>query len=178
MLFDVGPLLRQPMGASREYELHEHLEPLEDAPGGEVDGRVSFLRTNHGLLVTANLSLTSEGRCSRCLEPLQESYNVDFKEEFSPKVDAVTGSRLEPLSEDAFEIDERQTLDLSEAIRQYELTSQSMQPLCRPDCRGLCPDCGGNLNLGFCSCQPEEGDPRLADLSKIRLTVDNQEGSN
>lgn len=42
-------------------------------------------------------------------------------------------------------------------------------PLCRPDCRGLCPHCGADLNKGPCSCPAEEGDPRLAVLRGIRI---------
>jgi uncharacterized protein len=42
-------------------------------------------------------------------------------------------------------------------------------PLCRPDCLGLCSRCGGDLNLGECTCRPE-ADPRWAPLSGLELT--------
>jgi uncharacterized protein len=45
-----------------------------------------------------------------------------------------------------------------------------MKPLCRPDCAGLCPVCGQNLNLGECQCPPPEADPRWAKLRQIGLS--------
>jgi uncharacterized protein len=43
-----------------------------------------------------------------------------------------------------------------------------MQPLCRPECRGLCPDCGSNLNLGPCSCPMKSAEPRWRALTELR----------
>lgn len=167
MLFDVGSLLRQPAGISRAYRLNEHQDKSEELPAAEVTGTVSFLRTDRGILVSACLSAASDDVCSRCLEPLQSGCDIDFEEEFAPTVDPHTGARL-PEFDDAFAIDERQTLDLNEAVRQYRLASRSMQPLCRPDCKGLCPDCGSNLNYGPCSCPIKSADPRWQELTGLR----------
>ena len=167
MLFDVGPLLHQPAGATRAYRLNEHQDKSEELPAAAVTGTVSFLRTRTGILVSVCLSAVSSDVCSRCLEPLQAVCAIDFREEFAPTVDIDTGARLS-LPDDVFAIDERQVLDLNEAIRQYRLASRLMQPLCRPNCRGLCPDCGGNLNLGPCSCPIESADPRWRALTELR----------
>jgi uncharacterized protein len=140
-------------------------------------GTVSFLRTDRSILVSVCLSVISTDQCSRCLEPLRTSYSIDFQEEFGPTVDIDTGLRLAP-PDDMFEIDERQTLDLNEAIRQYRLAWQSMKPLCRPDCKGLCPECGANLNLGPCACSvssEETSPPGLAALQEIRAQISNKE---
>jgi len=167
MLFDVGPFLRQPAGATRAYRLNEHQDVSEELPAAGVTGTVSFLRTRRGILVSACLSAVSSDVCSRCLEPLQSVCDIDFREEFAPTVDIDSGARL-PLPDDAFAIDEQQVLDLNEVIRQYRLASRSMQPLCRPDCRGLCPDCGANLNAGPCSCPMKSADPRWQVLTELR----------
>ena len=42
-------------------------------------------------------------------------------------------------------------------------------PLCRPDCKGLCPECGANLNEGMCACSRDEGDPRMAVLRGLKV---------
>ena len=44
-----------------------------------------------------------------------------------------------------------------------------VNPLCKTDCKGLCPQCGTNLNNGTCGCIPDEGDPRLAVLRGLTL---------
>ena len=167
MLFDVGPLLHQPAGATRAYRLNEHQDKSEELPAATVTGTVSFLRTRGGILVSVCLSAASSDVCSRCLEPVPSVCGIDFEEEFAPTVDVDTGARLSP-PDDVFAIDERQVLDLNEAIRQYRLASRSMQPLCRPDCRGLCPDCGSNLNIGPCSCPIKSADPRWRALAELR----------
>jgi uncharacterized protein len=85
---------------------------------------------------------------------------IEFDEEFQSTVDLRTGHAIEREGDDeAFTIDENHLLDLTEAIRQYREASADMHPLCRPDCRGLCPRCGHDLNTGDCACSaaPVEG---------------------
>jgi uncharacterized protein len=74
---------------------------------------------------------------------------------------------LEASDEDAFLIDQNHLLDLTEAVRQYREASVIMQPLCRPDCRGLCPRCGRDLNAGDCGCSLGPADARWAALSSL-----------
>jgi uncharacterized protein len=170
MLFDVGPFLRQPAGATRAYRLNERQDASDELAAANVTGTVSFLRTSRGILVGACLSAVSADVCSRCLEPLQSVCDIDFQEDFAPTVDINSGARLS-LADDTFAIDERQVLDLNEVIRQYRLASRAMQPLCRPDCRGLCPDCGANLNTGPCSCPMKSADQRWHVLTDLRHTA-------
>ena len=49
-------------------------------------------------------------------------------------------------------------------LREQFYLAMPMKPLCRPDCRGLCPECGTNLNVTTCSCEPRWTDPRLTGL--------------
>ena len=181
MRFNVSRLLREPVGATRAYRVKDRQEATDGIPSGQTDGTVSLLRTTAGVLVTACLSATTTDRCSRCLEPLDVSYEIDFLEEFLPIVDVYTGARLPREDDDSFAIDEQQILDLSEAVRQYRLTARSMHPLCREDCRGLCPECGGNLNLGPCSCPPSGADSdwrALVELRNLAVGMTDREGGN
>src|SRR5688572_18891975 len=59
-------------------------------------------------------------------------------------------------------------LDVTEAVRQYREASAEMQPLCRPDCRGLCSSCGMDLNLGDCNCDTGVIDSRWSGLQQWR----------
>jgi len=104
---------------------------------------------------------------------------LDFQEEFAPTIDVDSGVRL-AVPGDAFAIDERQVLDLNEAIRQYRLAAQPIRSLCRPDCKGLCPDCGADLNQGPCPCPLESADPRWHALTGLWQTArvsDDERGS-
>ena len=166
--FNVSGLLKEPIGASREYEVDSRVaidsEPLREC---HVTGRTAFLRTNDGVLVRARLEGFQRESCSRCLTGLDIHLGLDIEEEFIMSSDSATGARGSgPPVPDAQGIDERHTLDLSEIVRQHWTTVFPMQPLCRADCRGLCSRCGQDLNERDCFC-PQEEDTRWAALQQL-----------
>jgi uncharacterized protein len=65
-------------------------------------------------------------------------------------------------------------LDLGEALRQYALISSPSKPLCQPDCAGICPTCGINLNEDRCTCPPQK-EARWQALAAINMK--DREGS-
>ena len=66
-----------------------------------------------------------------------------------------------------------EVIDLDELMREQFYLALPMKPLCREDCRGLCPQCGVNLNSGTCDCVAEWKDPRLAPLEAMKRTQNN-----
>jgi len=60
-------------------------------------------------------------------------------------------------------------LDLASLLWEEFSLALPVKPLCKPDCRGLCPVCGKNLNEGACGCSPDVGDPRLAALRQLKV---------
>lgn len=173
MLFNVSGLMHEGIGATRRYDLEGSLE--SDAREPEpVAGQVELLRTRTGVLVRAHLQLWGRETCSRCLRPLQDVMDIDFEEEFQATVDLHSGQPVaEPRDEDDFLIDENHMLDVTEAVRQYREAMAAMQPLCRPDCAGLCPRCGQDLNSGDCGCAGAPADSRWAALAGL---LPNSEG--
>ena len=169
MKFNVSGLLLEGVGSTREYEIDLPLETPGKDPE-QVKGDVEFLRTPSGVLVRAHLNLVEPESCSRCLRPLDELVEIKFEEEFVSTVDARTGHALprDEIDPDAFLIDDKHVLDLSEAVRQYREVSLLMQPLCRPDCRGLCPVCGADLNDGDCGHATAASDERWAGLAALK----------
>ncbi len=137
MLFNVSGLIQEGIGATRQHQV-DGIILSDDREPEPVSGGVELLRTKDGVLVRAHLSLKEPELCSRCLQPLQETINIEFEEEFRTIVDLQSGRPVEDANdEDAFLIDENHLLDLTEAVRQYREASVEMQPLCRPDCRGF-----------------------------------------
>jgi uncharacterized protein len=108
-----------------------------------------------------------EATCSRCLSLFNCPLTLNIEEEYFPITDVASGTVM-PLPEEvgSFLIDEQHILDLTEAIRQYELLALPMKPLCRKDCAGLCSTCGYDLNQGPCNCPPHQADLRRSELSK------------
>ncbi|HJV09433.1 MAG TPA: DUF177 domain-containing protein, partial [Acidimicrobiales bacterium] len=64
------------------------------------------------------------------------------------------------------------SVDLEPLVREALVLDLPLAPLCEEDCRGLCPTCGADLNLGDCDCPPAETDSRWAALDVLRLAAD------
>lgn len=178
MQFNVAQFLKESPGASRRYDLLADVSFIEEEVKAvrPLSGSVEFMRSSGGILVTGQLETEVEVVCSRCLEPFLLPIKVKLEEEFRPTVDVVTGAKLKKTAsgvsisdeDKATLIDEHHVLDLSEVVRQDILLAIPMRPLCRPNCAGMCPHCGHNLNEGPCGCREEAIDPRWAVLGRLK----------
>ena len=111
---------------------------------------------NH-IVVSGTICTTGIYICSRCLTPVSVDRNETLSE--------VYGTEAE-LPEDVLPYN-GEYIDLTETIRETLILSEPMRVLCRPDCKGLCPQCGANLNDGPCSCPTDKIDPRLEVLAQL-----------
>ncbi len=168
MEINVSQQLKASVGSIRNYEVNETIDT--GSGSSMVQGKVRLMRTDRGILVKGILHTEVEVTCSRCLTLFSCPLGLNIEEEYFPATDVVSGTSL-PLPEEpgCFTIDERHTLDLTEAIRQSALLAIPMKPLCREDCAGLCPGCGHNLNQGPCNCLPQERESHRSELSKLAL---------
>ena len=180
MSFNVATLLQEPVGSRRHQLLDaEALAVPDETWTREVSGEVELMRTVRGVLVRARLCAATPLECARCLDPFSAELELSIVEEFVPRVDLLTGEPVTPVDADELRIDELNQLDLSEAVRQYEQTAIPLQPMCRPDCAGLCPQCGRNRNHGRCDCAeraPSGPFEALAGLSE-RLRAEEHDGA-
>jgi uncharacterized protein len=105
------------------------------------------------------------GECRRCLTPVEVPVTADVGALFTSEADALEDAEAYGLPAHATEI------DLRPAVREEVALTAPRYVVCRDECRGLCPQCGKDLNAGPCGCAPEP-DPRwraLADLKgKLR----------
>ncbi len=171
MQINVAQQLRSAIGTVKEHEVDLVMDVTGYGSTSRIQGTVTLTRTDRGILLEGVLNTEVELACSRCLSPFPCPLSLKIQEEYFPTVDVVSGASL-PLPDEPglFTIDENHELDLTEAVHQYALLAVPMKPLCRPDCAGLCPVCGQNLNLGKCHCPPPEADPRWAKLKQIGLS--------
>lgn len=171
MIYNVAQLLKEGIGAERRYGVDGGLDRIDELNAEErpVRGQVRLVRTLEGILATGKVALDLRMRCRRCLELFEAEVTLSFEEEFRSGVDLLTGAVI-PLPEDQepeLVIGEQHQLDLREALRQYAVMAAESEALCSPDCRGLCPQCGQNLNLGQCDCDTDTIDPRLSVLAGL-----------
>ena len=166
MYFNVSQLLKEMSGSTRTYRLNHFMSVQDGAPRTRVSGTVKMMRTDAGIWLSAELATYFDCECSRCVTEMEQYVRMVIEEEYLPEVDVNTGARLNFPDEfsDNFYIDYSHTLDLSEAIRQYFGLNMPLGPVCREDCKGLCPSCGVDLNKDDCNCDNVIRDPRWGAL--------------
>ena len=120
------------------------------------------------MLVTGTVSGDTAGQCARCLEPLGGTVNVFLTELFAYP-DSVTDQTTD--ADDIHRISDDQ-LDLEQAVIDAVGLDLPMVPLCRDDCRGLCPDCGVRLDTADPDHHHEKIDPRWAALQNLATDGD------
>jgi uncharacterized protein len=107
--------------------------------------------------------------CSRCLEPFRLPVDRSFDLRYLPQSEASTEPESEVAEEDLETSFYRgDQIDLNELLREQFYLALPMKPLCREECKGLCPQCGTNLNTATCNCAAAWEDPRLAALKQFK----------
>lgn len=157
---NVGFLIGQSVGYSRDFLFDIPAIQLKpDLDLEKLSGTVRVSRTAQGLLVQSRLRASTNTQCVRCLNDFRLPLEVDFTELYAFSRKSVSESGL-ILPEDAH-------IDLAPLLREYMLLEFPIQPLCRVECKGLCPVCGENLNITYCNHDDEPVDPRLAALKTL-----------
>lgn len=126
-------------------------------------------RSGADLIFSGTIQGEFVGTCSRCVEEYTASIQREFSVTLSPQFRAP--QREIELSADELSAGfySEEHIDLSALVDEETLLALPSQPLCQPNCRGLCGQCGTNLNVESCACRPLWRDPRLAVLSTLRL---------
>ncbi len=172
MRYNVAQLLKGQTGAFRQYDLEADIRNLdpEVEPVRPLTGSVTLMRTSQGILVTGHMETRLRTECRRCLEPCEVDVEFELEEEFYPVL-RIAEAPVDDVPDEDKEaellIDEHHILDLSEVVRQALWLATPMEALCRPNCAGLCPECGGNRNLGECQCGEAAIDPRWTVLQEL-----------
>ena len=157
---NVGFLINQPVGSSRDFLFDRSSVYLaEDLELINLTGSAQITRTSQGLLVQVKMEAAIHSECVRCLIPYNQVLETDFTELYAFSKNSVTESEL-ILPEDGH-------IDLDPLVREYMLLEVPISPICKPDCKGLCPVCGNNLNEEQCEHDEESIDPRLLKLKTL-----------
>src|SRR5215467_6593383 len=143
-------------------------------------GRAELIRENRGaketvedIRLVGNLSTQVELHCARCLEPVERTVNESFDLLYRPqgvdrRGDEVSISRAE--TEIGYYQGEGVLLE--DVLKEQILLALPVKQICRTDCKGLCPQCGRNLNVESCDCETTMSDPRWAALEDIRKKLE------
>jgi uncharacterized protein len=169
--FNVAGLLHEPPGSVRDVHLRDRYVTVgsDVELAGPLDADLRLQRTNRGVLVRGEVSAPLRRTCARCNEAYVEEARISINEEFLPSIDPETGSPIRLDDEDAEtqRIDEHHEIDLAGVLHDELALTEPMHPLCRPDCPGLCVECGERLDRGDHAHDGDDIDPRLAGLAAL-----------
>jgi len=123
--------------------------------------------------LNGHISVTVSVPCSRCLAPCERELSADFQQTYVEQLPEVTdddGEELELNAEDmGLELIVDDQIDLVEEIQQQVVLLVPEQPLCSTECRGLCVECGADLNKETCSCADEVVNINFAALKDFKV---------
>jgi uncharacterized protein len=126
-------------------------------PGSPVVLDLAIEAVVEGVLVSGTAEVRLAGQCARCLEAIESTTTIDLQELFcypDKELDDPEASRLQD-----------ELIDLEPLVRDAVVLDLPFTPWCRPDCAGLCPSCGANLNAAPDHRHDESVDPRWGGLT-------------
>ncbi len=160
MRFNVGSLLHQSVGTSRDFEIDiPSIQVADDLSCSQIRGAIRFTRTSEGLYLHGKLDTAASLVCDRCLVAFDGALVAELEELYvHPARPGVDPSATVP---------ETGMLDIEPLVHECLLLAMPSHPLCKSDCKGLCPECGANRNVESCDHPEAEIDPRLAALKSL-----------
>jgi uncharacterized protein len=179
LTYPLAGLLGEPPGSSRHFLVSGVTIPLPDdlRLATPIEGRVDVARTNRGVIVRADLRTALEGTCSRCLRDLETPVSIHLDEEVLPRLDIVTGHRLDASVEpEVARLTDHHELELAPLVADAVSLAEPIAPLCEASCPGLCPTCGERLGPSHQDHPADEIDPRLAALQAFKVDGEGETG--
>jgi uncharacterized protein len=130
---------------------------------------VSYYRAGTEVFISGTLDTPTRAACSRCAEEFDLRKSRSFRYVLAPAVMSDNDDVALKAEDLEFSFYKGDEIDLGPLIREQALLAIAERPLCREECRGLCAQCGANLNEGDCACHPVGFDPRLAVLRTLKV---------
>lgn len=156
---NVGFIIHEEVGYLHHIPFELDQVKLEDLELQNLVGEVIVDRTPQGLFVQGKFSGDTQLECVRCLKEFKHSLNWDFTELYAFTKKSISESEL-LVPDDAH-------IDLAPLIREYAFLEIPIKPLHIPDCKGLCIECGQDLNIKDCGHSQDRDESPFASLKKL-----------
>ncbi|MGG6311272.1 YceD family protein [Paenibacillus macerans] len=163
--------LRQVTSSEAPVEIHQALDVSRVVKGRKDITGISPLQVDlmaeasgGGVVdVKGQLAAELDMTCSRCLKPMKRAVQAEFAESFKQSDDPVADMQTQDEDEDLqYVADDK--IDLAPYAEETLLLNLPFAAVCQESCKGLCPNCGTDLNEQECGCKTDVIDPRLAAL--------------
>lgn len=172
LMIPLAGFLAEAAGSIRRFDLEPITVDLDDdlVLADAISGSFVLSRTNRGVYINGDLRTALSMECARCVGPAIVPLAAAIREEVLPVIDVTTRVPLDPtLEPGVMRLTAHHELDLEPLLREAISLSAPIAPLCRPDCPGLCPECGARMADGHASHDIDDIDPRLAALRGFRV---------
>jgi uncharacterized protein len=157
---NVGFIIHQTVGYSRDFPFEIPTIRLSpDLVLDDLSGTALVTRTSQGLLLQVKMQAFTEVECVRCLTRFSQMLDIDFTDLYAFSPNSVTDSGLL--------LPETGKIDLAPVVSEEMSLAMPINPVCKPDCKGLCPICGNDLNKTTCHHLDDRTDPRLDALRSL-----------
>jgi uncharacterized protein len=135
--------------------------------GSPVTGTLQVSKSDREVIVIGKITSELDLQCSRCLKGFRRPLDIPVTVVYHP-VEEIAEERHE-LRNDEMDMGfyRGEEIDLEELVREQVLLNMQMKPLCNENCKGICPNCGADLNAGACGCETQKIDPRLKVLKRL-----------
>jgi uncharacterized protein len=156
---NVGFLLKESVGTTRAIPFDEGQVTVDDLGLSHLRGTLELTRTAQGILLQGYLDAETVAECVRCLSDATVPVSIELSEHFVyPPATATDGE---------YSVGENGLIELAPILREDAILAIPIQILCQSNCRGLCSNCGQNLNEAQCECDHSPIDPRLEVLKAL-----------
>ena len=158
--FDVSTLVHARRGESLDLIVDTGPQCLDDLEVSYLRGKLSAIRVQDGIFIQGTIKSQLRLECVRCLSPFEFPLGLNVEETFR-----LPGTSSKP--DQPYSVSEAGVLDLVPALRETIWLNIPIKPVCAPPCKGLCAQCGANLNVESCTCERDQIDPRLIVLKDL-----------
>lgn len=155
------------------------LEP--DVPGHGPAEAFSFIGrarrsrvggSGEGVTVKGNLTGSVRSQCGRCLGNFKMPVDAGMDIMFLPRSERADDETELVDVDESFSYYDGDSIDLLKEIKDLIIVSLPIKPICREDCKGLCPQCGADLNEGACRCGGKSGPSPFDELKELRSKLE------
>ncbi len=160
LFVNVGFIAKESIGYSREFLFKFPSVVLKpDFQVQNLEGKIIISRTSEGLLTRGKFRAIVDAICGRCLTNFDLGLETNFTELIT------FASHVKEDTEMIYPEDGQ--IDFTPVVGEYLMLEIPINPLCKVNCKGLCPVCGNNLNVEKCEHSEESIDPRLEILKSL-----------
>ena len=156
---NVGFIIHEEAGYAHEIPFEIEKIKLDDLELQNLTGLITIGRTPQGLVVQGNFSADTQLECVRCLK--------EFTFPLTWEITDLYAFNKKSISESELLVPDDAHLDLAPLVREYALLEIPIKPLHDPDCKGLCIECGQDLNIKDCGHSQDTDDSPFATLKDL-----------